>query len=805
MMGSSDWIASLRRLRRKPLYTTTVAIALGLGIGAATVVFSWFEALFLRPLPGVRESASLQIFELQRADYSATAFSHPDYLDLAEGLKSSMDLAGYSLSRVALSGAGKPEEHWALYVSGNFFSTLDIKPVRGRLVNASDTAAEPVAVLGYDWWQKRFGADPAILGRTIYLNRQAVRIAGITPPEFRGPYTGLSIGLYVPVAASDSIEAGAPRLSNRRPEWLTLLARLHPGVSREQASAAARLTASRLERVYPNGAFHETRLSLTPLWRSSAGAQAVMGPVIFALGGIVAAVLLLSYTNAAGLMLLENAGRAKDMAIRVALGAGSGGLIRYCLAEALPIAGLAAGVGLLIAQLAAGNLQSMVPEIQFPVKLDFPLDGPVLAFSALAAVLAAIFCGMWSAFEARRKSTAVQLRSEGRAVSASRDRSRLRGVFVTGQIALTFLLLSCAALFYGSVDRARQLDLGFDPRFVSLVRVDLTGNRYAPTNGSALLSNLLQRVRGVPGVESASLATSVPLGFGDQELMSIIPEGASVKRNVWGNRIAPGYFETMGIELVAGRDFSMSDSAGASRAAIVNEALARKLWNGISPLGRSFAQGPNHYAVVGVVRNTKIWSLDQESQPYLYLPLWQAYAADVSVHVKSKQPPATIHRLVTQELERLDPALPVVSTTTLGQQVDAAVFPQRIAVAMLGTFALLGIYLATIGLYGVIAHAARSRSKEIAIRMALGATAMEVLRLVLKQALLLVAAGLCAGVALSLIAGRMLDSMLIGSGARDLRGLALAAAGIAFVGIAATCAPALRAVRTDAAAALRAD
>ena len=591
--------------------------------------------------------------------------------------------------------------------------------------------ADPVAVLSYDWWQTRFHADPAIIGRTIYLNRQPVRIAGVAPREFQGPYTGLSLGLYLPLALHDVIEGGPPRLEARQAKSLTLLSRLKPGVSSAQASGIVRGVVRRLDQAIPKGTFDQAEVLLTPFWRSPAGAQAIMGPVMMALGGVVLVLLLLACSNAVGIMLIENSLRRRDTSIRLSLGAGSSGLIRSRFAEAILISVIAACVGLFVTYMAADHLQDLAPSLPFPVRLKFPVDGPVLAIRILAAFLAAGFCGVWSGLEARSQAAALSLRT---GLTNSRERSRLRGVFIAVQIALSFLLLSASAMFYRSVERSRAADLGFDPRSVALARLDLKGSRYTAETGTALYSTALSRILENPGVESASLARSVPFGLGDQEQVTIVADGDAEEQHVWTNRVSPGYFSTLSIALLAGRDFNNSDRAGSAPVAIVNEALANRLWRSSAPLARGLMLGGRRYQVVGVARNTKIWSLTQASQPCLYLPLWQSEAGFAVMHVKSKVPLGEIHRIVERELERLDPSLPVASGRTLEQQLETALFPQRIALVMLGVFSISGIYLAAMGLFGVIAHAAQSRAKEIAIRMALGATAQDVCRLVAQQA-----------------------------------------------------------------------
>jgi predicted permease len=450
-------------------------------------------------------------------------------------------------------------------------------------------------------------------------------------------------------------------------------------------------------------------------------------------------------------------------------------------------------------------LQALVPDIQFPLKVQFSVDGPVLGFSLLTATLAAVFCGAWNGVAARWQGTMLAMRGEMSTSSASRGGARLRGVFIAVQIALTFLLLSSAGLFYRSVGRAREGDLGFDARFLSVVRVDLSGSRYTPAECAALLRTLRSSLSNVAGIQSVSMATSVPLGFDDHNRIRVLPEGQAVERPVWSNSVSPDYFASMGIPLLGGRDFTDLDRAESGRVAIVNEALARKLWNSSLPLGSVFVTGGERYQVVGVVRDTKVWSLTQESQPYLYLPLWQSFSTEVAIHVKSWQRPGSVYRLVESQLAKRDASLPVVSSQTMSQQVDAAVFPQHIALVMLSVFSLVGIYLAAVGLYGVIAHAARSRTREIAIRMAIGASSGEICRMVTRQTVKLVAVGLCAGAALAAASSSMLGAVLFGAGGIDLVSLAGAAAMIALVAILATSVPTLHAMRVQAATALRSE
>jgi putative ABC transport system permease protein len=800
-----DWIASFRNLRHKPLYTVTIALALGIGVAAVTVVFSWFEGLFFRPLPGVPESRSLQVFELHRVDSSTTAFSYPDYKEMADGVASSMDVAAYSMARITLSGAGKPKAHWALFVSGNFFSLMGQNPSAGRLLRTTDNAAEQVVVLSHEFWQTHFQGDPAIVGRTAYVDGHAVRIVGVTSPVFQGPYTGLSLGMYLPLSIKDALEGGSVKLDSRSLRSLTLSARLKPGVTPEHASQTIDVVVRGLDQASPRGNFDQAKVVLTPMWRSSVGAQAIVGPIMIALGGVVLIVLLLACVNAAGVMLIENSSRRRELSIRLSLGAGAGAIIRYRLAEAVLLSVLAAGVGLFLASAASDHLQDLAPDLQFPIKITFPIDGPVLGFAILAAGIAAGFCGLWSGLEAKWQATAVALRAETSNVSAPRERSRLRAALIGAQIALSFILLSGSALFYRSVEHARALELGFDPRSVSLIRIDLSSGPHNSISRVTTLRTALSRILETPGVSGASLATSAPLELANQERVSILADRDAEPAAISVNRIFPGYFTTLGIPLVAGRDFSESDRRESSPVAIVNEALAIKLWKSAVPLGRSFIIGGRRYAIVGIVRNTKIWSLTQEAQPYLYLPLLQSDFSFAVMHVKSRMQVGAVQQIVERELERLDPSLPVASAQLMTNQVESALFPQRIALVMLTIFSIAGVYLAAIGLYGAVAHAAQSRTKELAIRLALGATAANVCGLVVRQAAVVVGLGLFAGFALSMILNRFLQAVVTGVGGADAVSMIVPAAAICVVALVATCLPALRSTRLETASVLRVD
>src|SRR3954451_15740499 len=503
-----DWTAAMRRLRRKPLYTLSVVLAFATGIAAVAIVFSWFDGLFLRPLPAVRDSRSLQVFKLRRADYETTAFSNPDYEDLQQGLASTMSLAAYSMARVALSGSGKPEQQWALFVSANFFETLDLQPAAGRLIDSADTIAKPVAVLSYGWWQARFRGDPAIVGTTIYLNRRPVQIASVAPRDFDGPYTGLSFRIYLPLSTRDAIEGGPQRLGSRESKSLTLLARLKPKVTPRWAAESARVVARRLDQAHPRSAFEAAELVLAPLWKSPAGAQAVMGPVMLALGGVVLMVLLLACINACGVMLIESSLRRREMAIRLSVGAGTGGLMRVCLAEATSLATFGALTGVLVAHFAVDHLHDLIPPLPFPVTLKFRIGIPVLAMAIAAAAVAALFCGVWSGLEARRQARGLKLR---------RERSRWKQVFIAGQIAVSFLLLFASGAFYRSVSKSRAADLGFDSRSIWLDRLDLSGTAYTPAQTARLLQDAVARLRETAGVQTVSLALATPFGMGDQE------------------------------------------------------------------------------------------------------------------------------------------------------------------------------------------------------------------------------------------------------------------------------------------------
>ena len=804
----------LRMLWRSPGFTAVAVVSLALGIGVNTAIFSLFNAVLVRPLPVVAGQGSLVWLRAPN--------SYPDYLDYSAQARSFEGLAAVTGTReFSLTRGGEPELLRGEFVTANYFDVLGVRPRLGRGFLAEEGRdPAPVVVLSDRLWRTRFGADPSIVGGRITLNGLGFTVVGVAPEKFIGTEVGLDRELWVPLSlepvlnpqrAAREGRGDESLLRERHSYWLAVFGRLKGGVTREQAGAEMDALARRVAEAAGDRADAEALRRVQPLAlsggldpRDREEALPVAGVVM----GVVGLVLLIACANLAGLLLARAAVRRRETAVRQALGASRRRLIRQWLTESVLLGVLGGAAGLLLALWANDVMLSYAGATPL-ASLDLGLDFRVLAFALFVSVGAGIVFGLAPALQASRLDIVTALKTEDALARAGSRRSRLRAVFVTAQVTLSVVLLVCAGLFIRSLQSAHSIDPGFRVERALTVPVDLGLLRYEQAGGQAFYRELLSRVASQPGVESASLVRFAQLGFSFAQGQVFAEgktgegdEGASTGFNVVG----PRYFETMGTRLVRGRDFAEADREGAPGVVVVNETLARMLWPDEDALGKrlSFegARGP-FLEVVGVARDGKYRSLGDRSRPYVYRPLMQSYEPKMTLVVRTSGEPAALAGAVRGQLRALDPNLPVAEMRTLAEQFDLSLLPSRVAAWTLGAFGLLALALAAIGVYGVVSYSVAQRTREIGVRVALGASRRDVLRLVLGEGLKMVAAGLGVGLLLALAATRLVAGFLYGVTASDPVTFAGVPVLLGAVALAAGYLPARRATKVDPMKALR--
>jgi predicted permease len=798
----------LRMLAKSPGTTAMAVLTLALGIGANTTIFSWVRALLLEPLPAAREAQHLAVVSLTSPDGSETSLSYPDYVDYRDRNAVLEGLTAYDLQAVNLGGGDKPERLWGMIVSGNYFDVLGVSPRPGRGFlpdEDKEPGAHPVAVISHGLWQRRFGGDPALVGRDVTLNNHPFKIVGIAPPDFHGNYPGLSLDVWVPLMMQNVVVPGADRLKMRGNHWLDGTVRLKPGVSRQQAQAEMTALADRLGQERGSAPGRSPRFGLIPLGRSGAGE--ILGPVLFALLGVVTVVLLIACANIANLMLAKASQRRREAAVRLALGASRARLVRQFLTESVMLSLLGGAAGLLMTQWTSGLLLLLVPPTEFPVSFTIPLDGKIFLFSLVVSLATGILFGLAPALQASAADPSPAMKGDESPAGRHRGRARLRGALVVAQVSLSLILLVCGGLFLRSFDRARRFDTGFTAKGVLLASLDLFPSGYDVERGRALYRQILERMPSLPGVESVSLGRKIPLSFQGTSSNSLVVEGYTPAKDeeAWAfyNVVAPGYFRTLRVPLAEGRDFEASDGEQAQLVTIVNESFARRYWKGQDAVGRRIQYGEDWVTVIGVARDEKYHKLDEAPAPYMFLSVPQFYRPDMTLHLRVKGDPMALAPAVQREILALDAGLPVFSVRTLEASVGAARMPQRLGGLLLGSFGTLALLLASVGLYGVMAFSVSQRFREVGIRMAVGATPGDILRMILGQGMLLAGIGVALGLAGSIVAGRLLADLLFGVSALDPLTILGVPALLSAVALLACYLPARRATRVEPSAALR--
>jgi putative ABC transport system permease protein len=803
---------AIRLLAKERWFTTVAVVSLALGIGANTAIFSLINTLMLRMLP-VREPQQLvQFMSVYPGEPRMNSFSFAHYERVREANTVFSDVIGVAPARLTA-----PEAVYAEYVTGNFFPALGLEPARGRLLRLEDDRTNgdaAVAVLSWSYWNRRFAADPAIVGRQIVVNTVPVTVVGVAAMSFTGIEISTRPDMWLPMALEPLIARAGPRQSGR--PSMAIVARMKPGVSIEQATAEMRvLDRARLDdmvRVFGNSHWLNARLDLEPAGAGTSVLGERLGRPLLALMAMVGVLLLLACVNIASLLLARGAAREREMALRAAIGASRLRLWRQVFAESLLLSGSGGIIGIAVAYLGATTLVRILlsgrPIVGLPPQLhiDVQPDLRVLLFTALAAVTTGVLFGLVPAWNASASAQISTLR-EGGTVGERRSRRRVGRLLVVMQVALSVVMLSAAALLATHVSNLRNLNLGFNRQSVLLVTLDPSRSGYERLQLSNLYRDLLARLQVIPGVRAATVSGMTPIsGAGAALFVNVegVPERREDRRYVSLNPIAPNYFTTYGTPFVAGRDFSFDD-AGRPPVAIVNQAMARHYFETGNALGRRFTfEGQTRsYEIVGVVADAKYLDLYETPPRTVYLNMFQGGGASSDFALRTDVAPSAVVSDVRRIVSQVVPNVSVRKVTTLTEQVDASIVAERLMVLLSGAFAVTGALLAAIGLYGLLAYTVSRRTTEIGVRMALGATKDQITSMVLRSALGLVVAGLLIGAPLAILSprvlGRLVQSLAVDA---SLPFLAAAIAMMA-VGLAAAYMPARRAARIEPIDALR--
>jgi predicted permease len=809
MMGILEDVRfGLRGLAKNRGFALVAVLSLALGIGANTTIFTLLNAVFLRPLP-VRDPSTLAaVFTTDQRNPGLLPCSYPNYRDYRDHNTVFSSLLLYSAVTANLTGRGDPQLLMAQLVSGNYFESLGVSPVVGRGFRPEEDAspgASPVTVISHALWMRLFAGSRDVTQRTIEINGRTYGIVGVAPDGFVGLNQLNAADVFVPLSMYPQLYGVPGQVNQRSSLMFASVGRLKPGVTAAQAGAAMRSLAAEFERQYPEN--RGRSLALTSI--SEAALSARTRPMISQAGAVLmtvsALVLLIACGNVANLLLARAAGRNKEIAVRLAMGATRPRLIRQLLTESLLLAVAGGVVGLVAARWARDLLWGMRPANFNHASFHLDLDSRVLLFTLGISVLTGVVFGLAPALRATKSDLATDLKERSGAAGGFRTVWRLRAVLVMAQVALSLVALIGAGLFVRSLRNAGQIDPGFDAAHLGIVVFNVNDQGYNEARGREFQQRALERAAAVPGVVSASLSLDPPFHVSfSRKVLVDGQENAAQGRPALTSVIFPGYLRTMSIPLLRGRDFSALDAKTAPRVVIVNEAAAATYWPGRNPIGQrlSFTTDKSQFEVIGVARNANYQAIDEAPQALVYLSLEQFYFPAAVLYVHTAGDPEKVAGTVRKEVQTLNRNL-LLQAESLQVSIRDLLWAQRISAALLAAFGLLALLLSSIGIYGVISYSVRQRTREIGIRMALGATAADVQMMIVTEGLRLVAFGVVAGFVISLAAADSVSGMLFMKNPRDLFTFSLVPALLTVVGVFACWVPALRAIRIDPSIALR--
>jgi macrolide transport system ATP-binding/permease protein len=745
---------SFRSLLKNPGLTLAAILSLGLGIGANTTIFTWVQAVLFRPIPLAADPGSIRIAAMENREGQSRSWSYPNFVDFRDRAKM-VDLVAQDDQTFNIAVDDSAERAWGALVSGNYFEVMGIRPAAGRFFTAKDDVTpggHPVAVLSYANWQRRFAGDPAVIGKQVTINNTPITIIGVAPEGFIGSFLGVSSAAWVPMAMQKEM-MGGDRMNQRGNGWFQSIVRLKPGVSQEQAQAEASAIMAQLEQEYRD--FNEgRRLRIVQTWEAPFGAGTVLAPLLGVLSVLVALVLVIACANVANLLLSKAVSRRREVAVRLSLGASRTRLIRQLLTESFLLAIIAGTTGVVMAYWTMGVIMAFVPPVDMPIDLGLRMDTTTLLFALGVSMVTGLIFGLAPALQASSNQTITALKEEGRSGSGGRTTGRLRSALVVAQVAVCLVLLVGATLFLRSFIAAQSLSPGFDASHVVTASMDMFPSGYTGDRHREFQRRAIEAARAIPGVQSASFGSRLPLGFGGNNSTSVGVEGYVPRENeeivINYSTVGPNYFATMGIPIRQGREYNDTDTLQSPRTLVINETMAKRYWPEGKALGGKIRLGQNLAEVVGIVADSKYSNINERPLAQLFFPMARSEVSTLRLFVKAAGDPGPIVAEVRNAIRGIDATLPVYDARTLNEHMQIAVFAQRMAANLLGAMGVLALLLAAIGLYGVMAYAVSQRTQELGIRLALGASPGSLLGMIVGQGMKLTMIGLAIGLAIAL-------------------------------------------------------
>jgi putative ABC transport system permease protein len=807
----------VRMLLKNPGVTTVAVITLALGIGANTAIFSGVSAFLMKPLSVPNAAELIRPLEISEDRGLRDEFSYPDFLDYREQSTSFSGLAAEDLIQAAVDTENQNDVVWGQVVSANYFDVLQVKPILGRgfLPGEDKTAgANHVVVLSHSFWQRRMASDPNIVGKTVQLNDRAYEVIGVTPDYFVGTKFALALDFWTPISMAEELRRDPGLLAERDSHWMNVIGRLKPGVSVEQASAEFDTVAARLNQAYPDMRAATTKgqvlIETDGRWEDMGTVFKSASAIAMAIVGLI---LLIACANVANLMLARAAGRRKEIGIRLALGANRARLVRQLLTESMLLSIAGGGLGLLLAVWVTKLMEGFIPVLEYNIVSNFfALDSRALVFTLIVSLGTGLIFGLAPAWHSSNPELVPVLK--GGAESAQRKKRRglgLRNVLVVAQVALSLVVLVCGGLFIKSFRKAQTMDPGFDNANGLIVSLSPTLIGYEDDQSRQFYKQVLERVSHVPGVDAVSYARTLPLGDSSNSNGPILKEGetlakGSAGRVIMTNVISPGYFRTMQIPIVDGRDFDDRDQPKTQRVVIVNQQMAEMLWPGESAVGKRITIGVDSkdlWEVVGVVKTGKYRTLAEDPKPFYYYAMGQRRPAPTAMVVRAGVDPRSLVGAIRSEVQAIDRRVPLSGVKTMDEHKTYALWAPNMAASFSVAFAVVAILLSAVGLYSVMAYVVSQRTREVGIRMALGANRGDVMKMITHQGMRLAAIGVAIGFLLSLALAQVLSSLLIGVSGYDVMTFILVPVLLFTVALVACYLPARRATKVDPLVALR--